>query len=76
MLFKYKSNYINEQIAKNKGDTKHLVSSLTGIKNDNPLPESKSDTDLAERFASFFTEKIEKIRNDLNSHPLYKPDIN
>ena len=50
-----------------------LVSNLTGVKKENPLPECVSDVVLAEHFAVFFTEKISKIRNDLNKYKLYDP---
>ena len=38
---------------------------------ENPLPGGLSDDDLAECFAIFFITKIENIRDNLNSHPLY-----
>ena len=38
---------------------------------ENPLPEGPSDSDLAKCFAEFLITKIEKIRDNLNSHLLY-----
>ena len=43
----------------------NLSSELMGKKIENPMPESLSDIEVAETFASFI-EKIEKIRNYLD----------
>ena len=39
----------------------------------NPLPECDSDEELAESFASSFLDKIKKICDNLDSHPLFVP---
>ena len=44
-----------------------------GKKIENLMPESLLDMELAEKFTSSFIEKIEKIRNNLDQHPLYTP---
>ena len=79
LLYKYKSEYIWNEVLKHKGDSKHLyklVSSLTGIKTENPLPECSNDFDLAGRFASYFLEKIQIIRQQLDNHPVFQPPVN
>ena len=48
----------------NSTDTKKLfklINELAGNKEQNPLPEAKSNKDLAEEFVQFFLNKIEKI---------------
>ena len=57
-------------------DTKSLyslVANLTGTKSENPLPPNHSDDELANMFADYFMEKIEKIRSSLDDHPKYEP---
>ena len=44
-----------------------------GTVSENPLPECENDEELANRFAHFFVDKIQKIRDDLNSYPQYDP---
>ena len=49
-----------------------LVNELTGNMDHNPLPEAKSDKNLAEEFAQYFLNKIEKkIREQLETLPTY-----
>ena len=48
-----------------------VVNGLLGTTKCNPLPECDSDDELAESFASFFLDKIKKIRDNLDSRPLY-----
>ena len=48
----------------------NLVNNLTGTKQKNPLP---AEENLPDKFASFFLEKITKIRNVLDHIPPYKP---
>lgn len=59
-----------------KGDSKklyQLVWELTGTKTDNPLPDDVADLKLAEDFADFFMNKIDKIRKSLKDYPKYEP---
>ena len=42
-----------------------------GTVSEDPLPECENDEELANRFANFFVDKIQKIRDDLDSYPLY-----
>ena len=46
-----------------------LINELAGNKDQNSLPASKSD--LAEEFAQFFLNKIERIREQFESSPTY-----
>ena len=48
----------------------NLVNNLTSTKQENPLPAEDS---LPDKFASFFLEKITKIRKGLDHIPPYKP---
>ena len=47
-----------------------------GTVSENPLPECENDEKLANRFVNFFVDKIPKIRDDLDSYPLYDPPEN
>ena len=38
------------------------------------MPKSNSDEQLAEEFATFFLEKIQKIRDNWDKYPRYSPD--
>ena len=53
LLYKKKSAFITSEVIKYRDDSKHLyklVSSLMGIKSENPMPECENDELLAERF--------------------------
>ena len=50
-----------------------LVSNLTGTKVVNPLPEHDDSQQLANEFADFFMEKIRKIQDSLDTHPIFNP---
>ena len=55
-------------------DTKKLYkifSNMTGNISGNPLPDSESDEELANEFADFFIQKMQKIRDSLEHHPKY-----
>ena len=41
---------------------------MTGNIPENPLPDSESDEELANNFADFFIQKIQKIRDSLEHH--------
>ena len=38
-----------------------------------PRVSNQSDDDMANMFADYFMEKIEKIRSSLDDHPKYEP---
>ena len=42
----------------------------------NPMPEGKSDAPLTTEFASFFLDKIKKIRFQLKNTDQYIPEVN
>ena len=46
-----------------------------GTVHENPLPEYENDEKLANRFVNFFVDKIKKIRDDLDTYPLYEPPL-
>ena len=51
----------------------NLVNNITGGVKENPLPQCKDDRCLADTFANYFIEKIQKIQDALEDHPLYTP---
>ena len=50
-----------------------IMNSILGRNDDNPMPPSKTDKQLAEDFASYFSEKIDKIREKFKGTSPYKP---
>ena len=50
-----------------------MVNTLMGTSSENPFPSQTSDKDLAEEFADFFMDKIQKIRDNLTGYPTYEP---
>ena len=44
-----------------------------GTSSNNPLPNDANNKDLAEEFADFFMDKIQKIIDNLTENPIYKP---
>ena len=50
-----------------------IVNSLLGRKEDNPMPLGKTDSQLAEDFAIFFLNKIERIRDKFQGIEPYQP---
>ena len=58
-------------------DTRKLYAVVYGILGTmkcSPLPDCDSDDELAESFPSFFLEKIKKIPDNLDNHPLFVLD--
>ena len=55
------------EIEKCKGDSKKLYSKINKLlgKGNRILPDTHDDKELAENFKTFFTEKIQKIRNNI-----------
>ena len=41
---------------------------------ENPLPKGDNMEKLADEFAGYFQDKIQKIRSELDEHPMYQPD--
>ena len=51
-----------------------VVNGILGTMKCNLLPDCDSDDEIAESLASFFLDKIKKIRDNLDNHPLFVPD--
>ena len=77
-MLKYaKTQHLQELIIDSRGDTKRLykiVNKPIGKRDDNPLPKSCDDRELAEEFADFFLDKIDKIRSKFKELPM--PTLN
>ena len=50
-----------------------MISNITGTTKVNPLPETLSDKELADKFANFFYNKMVDIRNKLDVSDKYEP---
>ena len=76
MLKEAKEAFISEDIVSHRNDIKYLykiVMNLSGVRKENPMPPAESDQLLAEAFADFFIEKINKIQENLDHFDLYDP---
>ena len=76
MLFEVKTACYSKKVKDCRGVIKGLykiVNTLIGTSSDNPLPNHTSDKDLAEEFADFFMDTIQKIRDNLTGNPTYEP---
>ena len=65
-----KKDFYGRKISECQNDQKQIfkiANSLLHKSNETPLPEHESSQELANRFADFFTEKINKIRQQLES---------
>lgn len=70
IINKSKGDFYTDIIHSNSGDSKKLWKELNNIlhrKSEKVLPESTDDLSLANRFSSFFTDKIKQIHNGFNS---------
>ena len=68
----------SDQVKSSKGDTKKLYNLVYGLMGDvkcNPLLNHTDDAKLAKEFADFFIAKIQAIRDDLEHHDKFKPNI-
>ncbi len=71
-----KKDVLKDRIAKCGKDSRRLfqlVHLLTGTKKNNPLPAAPFDKILANTFSEFFFNKISKICQDLDHHPMFDP---
>ena len=62
-------------IVSHRNDIKYLykiVMNLSVVRKENPMPPAESDQLLAEEFADFFIEKINKIQKKLDHFDLYE----
>ena len=76
MLNYYKCNHLVGQVIEAQNDSKQLfriVDSILGKKKENPLPQAKSNKELAENFASYFHTKINTIREKFQGIDSYDP---
>ena len=79
MIREEKLKSTSRKVEECKGDTRKLYSLvryLTGTKVQNPMPSSTGDTKLANDFADYFIEKIQKIWDDLDANPKFKSKRN
>ena len=76
MLYSAKRDVISSKVMDCGKDTQKLyalVNNLLGTRKENSLPSTDSPEELAENFANFFFEKVEKIWQELNSYSKYIP---
>ena len=76
MLKKAKTEAVSEKVAECGNDTKKLykiVNNILGTTNEKPLPPSDDMSKLADEFANYFIDKIQKIREQLDSYDKYMP---
>ena len=69
-----KKEILNSQVIEAKGNTKRLYqlfNNMTGKSIHNPFPENISDQNMAEKFADYFLNKIQCIREALSHVPTY-----
>ena len=70
-LRKAKCKFYSNKIHNCGNDTCKLfqiINTLTGSNPENPMPECDNDQQLSDKFAEFFTEKIDRIRSDLDHY--------
>ena len=73
-LYSAKRDVISSKVMDCGKDTQKLytlVNNLLGTRKDNSLPSTDSPEELAENFANFFFEKVEKIQQELNNYSKY-----
>eukprot|EP00116_Pleurobrachia_bachei_P019420 sb/3479682/ len=70
-------NYVKADLEESKGDSNGLQRKLNRLlgKSEVVLPETGCDRKLAEDFADFFTEKVEKIRNSVTAQERAYEDV-
>ena len=74
MLYSAKRDVISSKVMDCGKDTQKLyalVNNLLGTRKENSLPSRDSPEELAENFANFFFEKVEKIWQELSSYSKY-----
>ena len=74
MINYYRTNAMTSKILECDKDSKKLyslISNITGTKVLNPMPEHTDDEELANDFASFFIDKIDKIREEQKDLSLF-----
>ena len=79
MLQAAKESFISDDIMSHRQDIKYLykiVTNLSGVRKENPMPPAESNQLLAEEFADFFVDKIKKIQENPNQYDLFEPAVN
>ena len=79
LLIYQKKQTISKKINESKKDIKqlfHLVNNIIMSRAPSPMPEGKSDAQLASEFASSFLDKIKKNRFQLQNTDRYIPEVN
>ena len=74
LLLRTKIDAISTKVSECETDTKklyNLIRYLIGTTTSNPLPPSSSDEELANVFADYFMNKIQSIRDSLDTHSKY-----
>ena len=74
MLFESKKINMSNKVNQCNRDMRQLfrlVSEITSSTKDNPLPDGKSSQELVDQCAEYFINKIQIIRNNLNSYDKY-----
>ena len=74
LLDYYKEHTLATKISECNGNIKKLydlVSTITGTKSENPLPDIENGVELCEGFADYFITKIEKIRKSQENCDLF-----
>ena len=75
MLDYNKRHHLLTKINEPNSDSKQLfraLNSILGNISENPLPTGTTDSQLAEEFANFFLNKIDKIREGFTNIPSYQ----
>ena len=75
-LYQSRKSYINTQLESKNNNSQvlfQILQQLTKGQHDKPLPDYSSHEELANNFADFFIDKIEKIRSQFQQSKLYTP---
>ena len=70
-----KKSHISSQINDNKNKTRNLykiLTSITKLKDDNPMPPTESPSDLPNKFEDFFLNKIQRIKEQFQDPDTHK----
>ena len=71
-----KKSFFTEKVLSSKGNVKGLCNTINGLikrEKENPMPTNRSNHDLAQHFADFFSNKVSKIAEALKQYPDFVP---
>ena len=74
-LHHFKKTHISSKLNDNKNKTRDLykiLKSLTKLKDENPMPPTESPSELPNKFADFFLNKIEKIKEQFHDPKVHR----